>query len=397
MVVGALLVLAALGLLLLSLFSSELFPEYSPAHRGREVAVQAGCFSCHGGLLAGVPSVNPARGLERSVPGILEERHSPEELRQWIVDGVSESHRNSAAFIHSRENSVLQMPAFGERLTPGEIDDLAAFVGLSQYGESARLHGSTREGESLARRLACFTCHGELGQGGVENPGSLKGYIPGFFGSDFRALTRNGNRQDIREWILKGRSDYFWNQGFAGIYPGRYFTDRQAIRMPAYEGFISESEVEILTDYLIEMMELGPMALGDLLEYRPIGSREVTPSASPSTRSGSEAMDPAGPAADIHELIEEYCSRCHGPEKQRSSYRLDRRDEALAGGEIAEFTGRQAIVPGDPEASMLMLFVRASEEDPFEEIYPMPPLDQPRLNAEQIEHLEEWIRDGAPW
>ncbi len=424
--IGAVLVLVAVVVLGLTLFADEVFPEYSPAHRGLQVAVTSGCFSCHGGL-GTVPSVNPGRGAETSVPDMFHERQTLDELRQWIRDGISEEKRQSQAFQAARESRVIHMPAFGDRLSASGIEDLVSYLALQQYAHAARLRPAASPGETLARRYACFTCHGELGQGGVENPGSLKGYIPGFFGNDFRALTRNGERQDLREWILDGHSQFFWQQGFAGFYPGRYFTHRQSIKMPAYRDFITEAEVETLVEYLRELMELGPLSGEALLAYRPLGEHAEEagtppadpPAASPVPAVDSPALSPShshglrppgetvvpehagtepGTAAAALAILREHCMRCHGPEKQRSSYRMDSRDAALRGGEIAEFKGTPAVVPGDPEGSLMIRFVEALEEDPFEEIYPMPPPDDnPRLTPQQIETLRAWIRLGAPW
>lgn len=388
---GGVLAIGAVALLLASLFADEIFPEYSPAHRGRQVAAAGGCFSCHGGL--GHPaSVNPGRDVA-GVPDLFHERQSLEELRQWIEDGISESKRQSQSFLSARENRILHMPAYRDQLNRTEIEDLVAFVALHQYSHSVRNRNAPSPGEELARRFACFTCHGELGQGGVENPGSLKGYIPGFFGTDFRALTRNGDRQDLREWILDGHSQFFWEQGFAGFHPGQYFTARQAIRMPGYRGWIADGEVETLVDYLRELMELGPLSGEKLLKYRPLASPPEGKE-TPATVTPEESASPMPPALAI---LDEYCIRCHGPEKQRSSYRLDSREAALRGGEIAGFKGVAAISAGDPESGLLMRFVQAHAEDPLEEIYPMPPLDQPRLSPPQIEVLRDWILQGAPF
>jgi mono/diheme cytochrome c family protein len=272
LVIGAGFGLVALVLLGLVVFENEVFPEYSPTHRGARAALKAGCFACHGGFDAPA-SINPVRGGDApdTVPSMIRERQSLEEIRQWIEDGISEEKVASEAHLRTRDSRVLEMPAYRDRLSAREIEDLVGFVALMQYRDAVSRLGPASEGERLAREQACFTCHGELGQGGVENPGSLKGYVPGFFGNDFRALTRNGDREDIREWIRDGVSRYVWNQGFAGIYPGRYFTERQAIRMPAYGDSLSDAEVETLTDYLLELMELGPLDGPGLLEYRPIG------------------------------------------------------------------------------------------------------------------------------
>lgn len=397
LVVGIGLVVASIVLLIGVFLADEIFPEYSPAHRGQIVALKAGCFSCHGPG-EGNSSVNPTKGVPaneqfRKVPSLFHERQSSEELRQWIEDGIPETRKNSERFLTRRESHALKMPAYKDVLNPGEIDDLITYVALMQYRQAAEKSGGASEGERLARRYACFTCHGELGQGGVENQNSLKGYIPGFFGTDFRALARNGDRQDLREWILDGYSQVFYNQGFAGFYPGQYFMNRQGINMPAYKEHMTEAEVETLVDYLIELMQQGPLNADDLMAAHPIAEerREGPDSASPQAPSTEDLFTQAA------SVLEANCVRCHGPDKQRSSYRLDSRERALRGGEIAQVAKTVAILPGDPNQGLLTRFIAAPEELPDQDIYPMPPGKNPRLSKEQIELLRSWIAAGVPW
>jgi mono/diheme cytochrome c family protein len=395
LILGLLLTLVAVTLLLLGLFRNELFPEYSPANRGAQLAVRAGCMSCHGS--GGPASVNPARsGPSDTVPPLFSERQSPDELRQWIRNGVPDDRAGSEVYLQARSRKILQMPGFGGRLNESEIEDLASYVALMQYGHEAQKSGSGSDGEKVARKFACFTCHGELGQGGVENLGSLKGYIPGFFGSDFRALTRNGSREDIREWILDGHSQFFWEQGFAGVNPGRYFTERQAVRMPAYRGAISEPELESLADLLIELMNLGPLGLEELFQFRPSG---IQAGDAEESGSASPVLADSAPFEFSHvaAILEKNCLECHGPQKQKSGYRMDYRDAALKGGDICFFNKKAAVDPGHPSNSLLFEFVTAEKELPLEEIYPMPPDDRPRLSPSEIEVVSQWILNGAVW
>lgn len=76
---------------------------------------------------------------------------------------------------------------------------------------------------------------------------------------------------------------------------------------------------------------------------------------------------------------------------------MDTRSAAMQGGEIAEFSGTPAISPGNSSSSLVYQFVTALEEDPMEEIYPMPSGDNPRLTEAEIEVLRQWIDTGATW
>ncbi|XZE20279.1 PSD1 and planctomycete cytochrome C domain-containing protein [Pirellulaceae bacterium SH449] len=88
--------------------------------------------------------------------------------------------------------------------------------------------------------------------------------------------------------------------------------------------------------------------------------------------------------ARIRPLLIEHCVACHGDKKQWSGLRLDSRDGILAGGESGA-----AVIPGDPEASLLMRAVH--RQDGLE----MPP--DYSLSELQIEDLHQWVRIGAPW
>ena len=95
-------------------------------------------------------------------------------------------------------------------------------------------------------------------------------------------------------------------------------------------------------------------------------------------------------ARDVRPILEKSCLGCHGPEKQKSGYRLDVRDVALKGGE----SGERAIVPHDAKASPLIRYVSGEEEGML-----MPPKksDVPRLTAEQVATLRAWIDAGPAW
>lgn len=81
-------------------------------------------------------------------------------------------------------------------------------------------------------------------------------------------------------------------------------------------------------------------------------------------------------------ILRDQCLRCHGT-KSQGELRLDSLSSALAGGE----SGEPAIVPGDPDASPLIILVRDGD---------MPPTDD-GLTQQQVADLEQWVRDGAEW
>ncbi|MSU49389.1 MAG: DUF1553 domain-containing protein [Opitutus sp.] len=99
------------------------------------------------------------------------------------------------------------------------------------------------------------------------------------------------------------------------------------------------------------------------------------------------AASPIDFARDVQLIFEKNCYSCHGPEKQRSSYRLDDKGVALTGGEGSP----PNIVPGKSAASPLIHYVAGLVEDML-----MPSKGDP-LTSEQIGILRGWIDQGAVW
>ncbi len=93
---------------------------------------------------------------------------------------------------------------------------------------------------------------------------------------------------------------------------------------------------------------------------------------------------------DIRPILSNHCFACHGPdeEKRKAGLRLDLESAAKM-----EQDGAAAIVPGDPEASLIVQ--RAIHSDP-DEVMPPPEYKKP-LSGEQIALLKQWIKEGATW
>lgn len=87
----------------------------------------------------------------------------------------------------------------------------------------------------------------------------------------------------------------------------------------------------------------------------------------------------------VRPLLWENCLRCHGPEKSENGLRVDSRKAILEGGETGE-----AVIPGDPEASLLLKAIQYGEQD-----LQMPP--ERKFSEEEISTIEKWIKDGAVW
>ncbi|QDU27505.1 Planctomycete cytochrome C [Anatilimnocola aggregata] len=98
------------------------------------------------------------------------------------------------------------------------------------------------------------------------------------------------------------------------------------------------------------------------------------------------------PAADVdfaHEVapvLKQHCGKCHLGEQKKGGLSLDTREAMLMGGESGK-----VVAPGKSAASDLIERLKSADKD-----YRMPP-DGPRVPAEQIAKLANWIDAGAPW
>ncbi len=99
--------------------------------------------------------------------------------------------------------------------------------------------------------------------------------------------------------------------------------------------------------------------------------------------SGSKAPTPAQTAffeTRIRPVLANNCYACHGPANPAAGLRLD---------SIEAILQHKALVPGNPDASLLIKAVRQTG-----------PLKMPqggKLKPEEIADLEAWVKMGAPW
>jgi hypothetical protein len=91
-------------------------------------------------------------------------------------------------------------------------------------------------------------------------------------------------------------------------------------------------------------------------------------------------------AKDIKPIFADRCLKCHGPEKQESGFRLDRKADALEGGKSGP-----AIEVGKSADSLLIRYVAGTDADII-----MPPQGG-RLTKDEIGLLRGWIDQGAKW
>jgi mono/diheme cytochrome c family protein len=219
-------------------------PHLPAAERGRRLAERTGCFGCHGA--SGTHGANNPGRTDKTVPNFADDvmmyAKTPEEIREWIHDGVTRKKAASATWRTERQSGALRMPAFKRRLSEGDIDDLVAFVmvtsGMPEPGDSLVAHGLQR-----AEDLGCVGCHGPGGRLAGNNPGSWKGYVPSWDGKDFPEVVRDS--VEFRQWVEKGVSRRFDSNPLA-----HFFLRRAVLKMPAYERHTQPGDVEALWAYV---------------------------------------------------------------------------------------------------------------------------------------------------
>ena len=164
--------------------------------RGVAAARALGCWECHRGA-----------GDAAGVPSLFEGSRDPTTMLRTIHEAP---------------------PHQAIPVTKGEARDLAAWIAVVQL-----------EGERAG------------------NPGSLKDYVPGFFGRDYDALTKDGDPEVVREWIRDGTPGFF-HQGVSPLRLGAWFAARQQVQMPPYERTLRREEIDMLVTYLGLLRSRGP-------------------------------------------------------------------------------------------------------------------------------------------
>jgi len=219
-----------------------------PVQRGARIAAASGCLGCHGpgGQLADPDgALNVGRVPSFGHDDVTAYARSAAEIREWILDGRPKRLQDEKA---EDPPPALRMPAWRGRLSDGEVDLMVAFVrAVSDFDP---VPAGPADGGAAAARLGCFACHGPQGRGDSPNPGSLKGYIPSWSGTDFPELARDDG--EIREWIRDGAPRRLREHPVAA-----FFLRRQAIRMPAYGARVGDPEIARITAYIRWLREPG--------------------------------------------------------------------------------------------------------------------------------------------
>ena len=219
--------------------------EVTPGASGYRIALRSGCFNCHGPN--GTGGVKNPGSTDGEVPGFSGGTQmmwvkSAQELREYILDGAPARKRADPKYRQQMVSQLLAMPAFRGFLSDRDVDDLLVYL-RAVSGLITPADDLAASGQETAYRLGCFNCHGPMGAGVSANPGSLKGYIPGWWSNDFGELVQND--EELRQWIADGGISRLRDNSLAA-----YFINRQRVSMPAYRNFIDDTELNALMRYV---------------------------------------------------------------------------------------------------------------------------------------------------
>ena len=245
LVLAAVLIIENLWLSYPALRGMVLQVEETDVARGRAVAQDLGCFNCHGpNGRGGVANPGSEGG---TVPSFHEGTPmmfvgNDNDIREYVLDGAPAAKKARESYREQMAAQVIHMPAYRGWVSEGDVDALVAYIRAAS-DLLLPADGQVARGAALAQQNGCFACHGDMGSGGLPNPGSLKGYIPGFIGEDFHDLVRDD--EELRGWIRDGSVPRLRDQPLA-----RYFLQRQRVQMPGFKEHLSEDDINALTAYV---------------------------------------------------------------------------------------------------------------------------------------------------
>lgn len=88
----------------------------------------------------------------------------------------------------------------------------------------------------------------------------------------------------------------------------------------------------------------------------------------------------------IAKIFANHCVSCHGENRQRGGLAMHTAEALFAGGDYGP-----AIVPGDPDASEIVIRMRL----PLDDEWHMPPESRPQPTGAEIDAVIRWIAEGA--
>lgn len=209
-------------------------------------AAELGCFSCHGAQgSAGIPDPGskdltvPAWSGGLYMMYVKDDRDIQRYILKGSVPKVEPPENQPAGAPLPR--AAVGMPAYRDALKGTDLRDLTAAYKVLSGMVSPPSGSAAEHGLALATQWKCFACHGPGGSGGFANPGSLTGFIPGWYGADFKDLVRD--RAEFDSWVRHGTLQRLVDNRVAS-----YFLARQKLGMPDYRDF-TDADLDALWGY----------------------------------------------------------------------------------------------------------------------------------------------------
>ncbi|HST88561.1 MAG TPA: c-type cytochrome domain-containing protein, partial [Ktedonobacterales bacterium] len=120
------------------------------------------------------------------------------------------------------------------------------------------------------------------------------------------------------------------------------------------------------------------LAVGLVIAGLAVGSGSVG-------AAGQDAANPAFYTQRVKPIFAANCYRCHGGMNRRGGLSMETRAGMMKGGKDG-----LAVVPGDPEKSLLVRMMR--RQGSANDLKPMPPPPRPKLSDSDIATVEQWVR-----
>jgi mono/diheme cytochrome c family protein len=102
-----------------------------PVYEGRKLAVNLGCFGCHGPSgIGGVANPGSRTGFVAPWDGnqFAELSANDEEMRDWILMGQMPARLQGTPLEAQLAGQILQMPAYASQLSEDETDKLVFYI-----------------------------------------------------------------------------------------------------------------------------------------------------------------------------------------------------------------------------------------------------------------------------
>jgi cytochrome c553 len=139
---------------------------------------------------------------------------------------------------------------------------------------------------------------------------------------------------------------------------------------------------------------LGCLGLSAALIFPALNAGESTPTRITPAADKAKADQPISFNRDIRPILSDKCFACHGPDAKvaegAGGFRLDIREGAIA---PAEASGKLPIVPGDAEASEVILRIQSTKPN----VIMPPPATHTTITDDELALLTRWINEGAKY